>query len=92
MGSAAELCGEIPHLYHADRVAVLFTEQSHSPGLFGLLQAHNIRMNLKTRADFLIYYPLHLPDLFRSHGGEMSKVKTQPVACHKGAGLLYMLA
>ena len=90
MGTAAKLCGEISHLYHADLLAVFFTEEGHSACLLCLIQGHNLCFNRKGSADLCIYHIFHLFDLLRSHGGEMGKVKTESTCVHIGACLLYM--
>ena len=90
MGSAAELCGEISHLYYADTVAVLLAKERHSSCLLGLFQTHNVCHNRKRRSDLIVYHLLYLCNLLWSHGREMGKVKAESVACHKGTSLLYM--
>ena len=92
MGSAAELCGEIPHLYNAHGVAVLLAEQRHCTCLLGLVQGHHLSLNRKSGPDLLIYQLLHLLQLLGSHCGEMGEVKAQAPCVHVGTGLFYMLA
>ena len=92
MSSAAQLGGEVSHPYHAHTLAVLFSEQRHSPCLFRFLKAHNIRYNRKGSRNLIIYHFFNCRNLIRSHSGEMGKVKTESVFCHKGARLLYVSA
>ena len=67
MGTAAELCGEIPHADHADLFSVFFTEQGHGSCLLGLIQGHDLGDHRKTCLDFLVHNFLNLPDFIRCH-------------------------
>ena len=92
MGTAAQLGGEIPHLHHADLLAVLLAKQSHGAGLLRLVQTHLLGHYRQGFLDLPVHKLFHLCNLLRCHGGEMSEVKPESSSVHIGTSLLHVLA
>ena len=90
MGTAAEFCGEIPHLNHTYAVAVFFPKQSHGACFLRLVKSHDRGLYGKMGCDFLIDNLFHLIQLFLGHCGKMTEIKTKPACVHIGACLFHV--
>ena len=90
MSTTTEFLGEIAHRYDTDRLAVLFSEESHRTGLLCLINRHNIGCYRNRLVDLLIDHILNLFKFFRCHCCKMRKVKSCTLAVLIRTGLLNM--
>ena len=63
--AAAELLAEGVDLHDAHLVAVLFAEQRHGAGLRGLVEIHDVGVDLAVGEDLLVHQPLDFGELVR---------------------------
>ena len=92
MSTAAEFDGKIAHIDYTYDIAIFLAKQSLCSGLLCLLDRHVLHDDRKTVGDLFVYHILDFFQLFRSHCGEMRKVKAQPVLVDAGTRLLHMSA
>ena len=92
MGAAAELRGEVAHLYHPDGLAVLLTEHGHGALLFSLLDGQYLRHHGIALQNGVVHQFLHLPQLLRGDGLKVGEVEAQAVRLHQRARLMDVVA
>ena len=91
MSTTTQFLGEVSHGYHADSIAVFFSEQSHSSALLRILDAHDIGNNCNILCDLLVDQSLYFSDLFCSHSLSVAEVKTGSCAVLVRTLLFYMI-
>ena len=91
MSTTTQFLREVSHGYHADSIAVFFSEQSHSSALLRILDAHDISNNCNILCDLLVDQSLYFSDLFCSHSLSVAEVKTGSCAVLVRTLLFYMI-
>ena len=91
MSTTTQFLREVSHGYHADSIAVFFSEQSHSSALLRILDAHDIGNNCNILCDLLVDQSLYFSDLFCSHSLSVAEVKTGSCAVLVRTLLFYMI-
>lgn len=91
MSTTTQFLREVSHGYHADSIAVFFSEQSHSSALLRILDAHDISNNCNILCDLLVDQSLYFSDLFCSLASPWLKTKRVLAAVLVRTLLFYMI-
>ena len=86
--AAAQLLAETGHGDHAHLLAVFFAEQRHGAGGDGLIERHDVGVDLGVAEDLLVHEPLDFFDFGAVHGGVVGEIEAQAAGLHHAAGLL----